>query len=131
MVNLSQIEQLLTQSGLGLASVFESFPDMVFVVDRDERILFVNQIAARAMGGNADDLVGRRQGDLFRPDLAARHSLAIQHVFHTGETVVTEDQQDLHRRQVWIDTRLVPFRDPAGTIVAVVGIIKPQQGGLD
>jgi PAS domain S-box-containing protein len=120
----SQIEQLLTQTGLGLSSVFEILPDMVFVVDRDERVLFVNQVAARAMGGKPEDLVGRRQSDLFHPRLAARHSLAIQHVFHTGETMVTEDQQDLHVRKVWIDTRLVPFRDPAGNIAAVVGIVR-------
>jgi PAS domain S-box-containing protein len=68
--------------------------------------------------------VGRKQSDIFRPDLAARHSLAIQHVFHTGEIVVTENQQDLHLQPVWTDTRLVPFRDPAGAIVAVVGIVR-------
>ncbi|HEX7499344.1 MAG TPA: PAS domain-containing protein, partial [Polyangia bacterium] len=124
MVDISQIEQLLTQTGLGLSSVFEILPDMVFVVDRDERILFVNQVAACAMAGKAEELVGRRQGDLFRPDLATRHSLAIQHVFHTGETVVAEDQQDMHVRQVWMDTRLVPFRDPSGNIAAVVGIVR-------
>jgi two-component system sensor histidine kinase UhpB len=124
MVDIAQIEQLLTQTGLGLTSVFEIFPDMVFVVDRDERVLFVNQVAARAIGKKAEELIGRRQSDLFSPDLAARHSLAIQHVFHSGETVVTENQQDLHVRQIWIDTRLVPFRDPSGAIAAVVGIVR-------
>ena len=48
MVDISQIERLLTQTGLGLSSVFEIFPDMVFVVDRDETVLFVNAVAARA-----------------------------------------------------------------------------------
>jgi PAS domain S-box-containing protein len=124
MVDIAQIEQLLTQTGLGLAAVFEILPDMVFIVDRDERVIFVNQGAARALGGRAEDLVGRHQRDIFHPDLAVRHSLAIQHVFHTGETVVTEDQQDLNVRQVWIDTRLVPFRDPSGNIAAVVGIVR-------
>jgi PAS domain S-box-containing protein len=124
MVDIAQIEQLLTQTGLGLSSVFEILPDMVFVVDRDERVIFVNLVAARAMGGKPEALVGRTQSDLFRPDLAARHSLAIQHVFHTGESVVTEDQQDLDVRRVWMDTRLVPFRDPSGNIAAVVGIIR-------
>jgi two-component system sensor histidine kinase UhpB len=124
MVDIAQIEQLLTQTGLGLASVFEILPDMVFVVDRDERVIFVNQVASRALGGRAEELVGRHQRDLFHPDLAVRHSLAIQHVFHTGETVVTEDQQALNVRQVWIDTRLVPFRDPSGNIAAVVGIVR-------
>ena len=124
MVDIAQIEQLLTQTGLGLASVFEIFPDMVFIVDRDERVIFVNQVAARALGGRAEEIVGRHQRDLFHPDLAVRQSLAIQHVFHTGETVVTEDQQDLNVRRVWIDTRLVPFRDPSGNIAAVVGIAR-------
>ena len=124
MVDIAQIEQLLTQTGLGLSSVFEILPDMVFVVDCDERVIFVNQVAARAMGGKPEELVGRKQSDLFRPDLAVRHSLAIQHVFHTGETVVMEDQQDLTVRQIWLDTRLVPFRDPSGNIAAVVGIVR-------
>ncbi len=124
MVDIAYIEQLLAQTGLGLASVFEIFPDMVFVVDQEERVLFVNQVAARAMGGKAEDLVGRRQSELFRPDLAGRHSEAIQHVFRTGEVVVTENQQDLHVHPVWIDTRLVPFRNPSGAIVAVVGIVR-------
>ena len=124
MVDIAQIEQLLTQTGLGLTSVFEIFPDMVFVVDRDERILFVNQVAAHALCAKPEDLIGRRQSELFHPDLAARHSLAIQNVFRTGETVVTEDQQDLHIRPTWIDTRLVPIRDSAGAIAAVVGIVR-------
>jgi two-component system, NarL family, sensor histidine kinase UhpB len=124
MVDISQIEQLLTQTGLGLSSVFEILPDMVFVLDRDERILFVNQVAARFLGGKAEHQVGRKQSELFHPDLAERQSLAIQHVFHTGETVVTEDQQDRPLRRAWFDTRLVPFRDPSGNIVAVVGIVR-------
>jgi PAS domain S-box-containing protein len=124
MVDISQIERLLTQNGLGLSSVFEIFPDMVFVVDPDEIVLFVNAVAARALGRAPADLVGRKQADLFSPALAARHSQAIQHVFRTGEAVFTENQQDLHLRPVWIDTRLVPFRDPTGTIAAVVGIVR-------
>jgi PAS domain-containing protein len=53
MVDIVQIDQLLTQTGLGLTSVFEILPDMVFVVDHDEHILFVNQVAARALGAKA------------------------------------------------------------------------------
>jgi len=124
MVDIVQIEQLLTQTGLGLSSVFEILPDMVFVVDREGRVIFVNQAAARAMGAKAEEVVGRQQGELFAPDLAARHSMAIQHVFETGENLVAEEQQDLHAHKVWIDTRLVPLRNPAGNIVAVVGIAR-------
>jgi two-component system sensor histidine kinase UhpB len=124
MGDIAQLDQLLAQQGVGLTSMFEMLPDMIFVVDQEERILFANQVAARALGGAPEQLVGKKQGDFFAPALAARHSQAIQQVFRTGEAVVTEDQQDLHRRPVWIDTRLVPFRDPSGAIVAVVGIVR-------
>jgi two-component system sensor histidine kinase UhpB len=124
MSDIGQIEKLLATGGRGLASVFDLFPDMVFLVDRDERILYVNQVAARALGAPAAEVVGRRQSDFFAPGLAARHSQAIQEVFRTGQTVMTENQQDLHQQPVWIDTRLLPFRAPDETIMAVVGIVR-------
>jgi two-component system, NarL family, sensor histidine kinase UhpB len=124
MTTIAEIEELLKQTGLGLASVFEIYPDMVFVVDRDERVIHVNRVAARALGRKPEEVVGHYQAELFRSDLGARHSIAIQHVFSSGESIVTENQQDLHLGPVWIDTRLVPFRDPSGTIMAVVGIVR-------
>jgi two-component system, NarL family, sensor histidine kinase UhpB len=123
-MDIAQIDQLLARTGLGLASVFEILPDMVFVVDQEERILFLNQVAARALGRKTEQILGKKQSEFFTSELGARHSEAIQRVFRTGETVVAENQQDLHRRAVWIDTRLVPFRDFGGAIVAVVGIVR-------
>jgi two-component system, NarL family, sensor histidine kinase UhpB len=128
MLDIAQIEKLLAESGRGLASVFEVMPDMVFIVDREERVLYVNAQAARALGGKAADMIGRKQSELFGSPLAARHSATIQQVFRTGEMLVTENQQDLHTTPVWIDSRLVPFRDPGGTIVAVVGIVRDVTG---
>jgi two-component system sensor histidine kinase UhpB len=124
MLDIAQIGKLLAETGRGLASLFEIIPDMVFAMDREERILYVNEIAAQAMGGKPTDLVGRKQRELFLPALADRHSAAIQQVFRTGEILVTENQHDLHRKPVWIDTRLVPFRDAGGRVVAVVGFVR-------
>src|SRR5664279_1837563 len=124
MVTIAEIEELLRRTGLGLASVFEIYPDMVFVVDRDERVIYVNRVAAEALGRKPEEFVGRAQAEFFRNGLGAPPSIAIKHVFDSGEPVVTENQQDLHLRSAWIETRLVPFRDPAGAIVAVVGIVR-------
>ena len=124
MLDIAQIEKLFAETGRGLSAAFEVIPDMVFIVDRDERVLYLNEVAARALGGRVADLVGRTQADIFGPALAARHSQAIQHVFCSGEILVTENQQDLHLQPVWIDTRLVPVRDPSGVVVAVVGIVR-------
>ncbi len=124
MLDIVQLEQVLAAAGHGMTSAFEVIPDMVFIVDREETVLYVNQVAARALGKSPTELVGKRQGDLFGPALAARHSRVIGQVFRTGEMMVTENQQDLHVRPVWIDTRLVPLADAAGTVIAVVGIVR-------
>jgi PAS domain S-box-containing protein len=124
MTELSGIEELFAQSGFGCASVFEILPDMVFIVDAQERILFVNQVAARALGKPAKDIVGQLQTAMFHPSLSARHSEAIQRVLKTGQPLFTENQQDLHLRPVWIDTRLVPFCNPEGEVIAVIGIVR-------
>jgi two-component system, NarL family, sensor histidine kinase UhpB len=104
--------------------MFEIFPDMVFVVDRTERVLFVNHVAARALGRRPEQVVGKKHGEFFTPELAARHSADIQRVFADGETMVTEEQQDLYRRTLWIDTRLIPLRVPGGDVIAVLGIVR-------
>lgn len=124
MVDFSEIEHLLSQSGFGLFSLFELLPDMVFVVDREERILFINKTAAQALGKKPEEFLGRTQSAFFEPELAARHSRSIQLVFRTGEVVVREEQQDLHLKPVWIDTRLIPFRGPDGDVLAVIGVIR-------
>jgi PAS domain S-box-containing protein len=105
-------------------AVLEIFPDMIFVVDQEEHVLHANALAARAVGGTLDEIVGRKLNTLFPPPLAERHSRFIQQVFRTGEIVVTETHQELHQTPVWIDTRLVPIKAPDGEVRAVVGIIR-------
>jgi PAS domain S-box-containing protein len=124
MTDIAHIDHLLAQTGLGPTSMFEILPDMVFVVDREERILFVNHVAARALGRRPEQFIGKKQAEFFAPDLAARHSAAIGRVFEDGETVVTEEQQVLHLHPVWIDSRLIPLRVPGGDVIAVVGLVR-------
>jgi two-component system sensor histidine kinase UhpB len=124
MAVLHDLTQYLGQPEGPLAAMIEMVPDMVFVVDRDERILHLNTMAARSVGGTVEQLIGRTQGSLFPPALAQRHSHVIQQVFRTGDVVQTESQQDLHNRALWIDSRLVPIKAADGRVAAVLGIIR-------
>jgi hypothetical protein len=47
MTTIANIDQLLDQTGLGFSSVFEIIPDMVFMVDREEAMLYVSSLAVR------------------------------------------------------------------------------------
>jgi two-component system, NarL family, sensor histidine kinase UhpB len=124
MATIHDLTKYLGQPDGPLGAVVEMFPDMVFVVDREERILHINTLAARSLGGTAEQFIGREQSTLFAPTLGARHSQFIQQVFRTGEIVVTETHQELHDAQVWIDARLVPLKAADGEVRAVVGIVR-------
>lgn len=124
MAVLHDLTQYLGQPEGPLAAMIEMVPDMVFVVDQDERILHLNTMAAQTMGGTVQELIGRTQGSLFPPALAQRHSNLIQQVFRTGEGVQTESEQTLRGRALWIDSRLVPIKAADGRVAAVLGIIR-------
>lgn len=123
-MDTAHIDHLLAPIGGGLASVLEVLPDMVFVVDRDERVLFVNQVAAKALGRRPEQFLGKKHSEVFAPELSACHSSAIQRVFGNGEALVMENQQALPLHATWVDTRLVPLRNPGGDVVAVIGIVR-------
>jgi two-component system, NarL family, sensor histidine kinase UhpB len=124
MAAISNLTEYLSKADGLLGAVIEIFPDMVFVVDQEERVLHLNSLAARGLGGTPDAFIGRPLKALFPPPLAERHSHFIQQVFRTGEIVVTETHQELHQSPVWIDTRLVPIKAPGGEVRAVVGIVR-------
>jgi PAS domain S-box-containing protein len=124
MATISDLTEYLGKPDGPLGAVLEIFPDMVFVVDQEERILHVNTLAARSLGATPDKLIGRKLGTLFSHAMAERHSHFIQQVFRTGEIAVTETHQELHKTPVWIDSRLVPLKAADGEVRAVVGIIR-------
>jgi PAS domain S-box-containing protein len=124
MATIADLTEHLGKRDGSLGAVLEIFPDMIFVVDQEERVLHANALAARALGGTSDEFIGRKLNTLFPPPLAERHSRFIQQVFRTGEIVVTETHQELHKTPVWIDSRLVPLKAAGGEVRAVVGIIR-------
>jgi two-component system, NarL family, sensor histidine kinase UhpB len=124
MATINDLTKYLGQPAGPLGAVIEIFPDMVFVVDREERVLHLNTLAARALGGTPGQFIGREQRELFGPTVGERHSRFIQKVFHTGEIIVTETHQELHDKPLWIDSRLVPLKTADGEVQAVIGIIR-------
>ena len=124
MPTIPDLAEYLGQPDGPLAAVVEMFPDMVFVVDREQRILHINTLAASSLGGKPEQFIGRKQNTLFAPSLGTRHGEFIERVFRTGEIVVTETHQELHDTPIWIDARLVPLKAASGEVRAVVGIIR-------
>jgi two-component system, cell cycle sensor histidine kinase and response regulator CckA len=100
----------------------ETAEDHIFVVDREDRIEYVNPAGARQHGAVPEQLIGRRRADLFPPDVASRQGRHLRQVFETGAPLYVEALNVYGGREVWLGTSLTPIRNDTGGVRAVLGV---------
>jgi PAS domain S-box-containing protein len=128
-LEIDPVFNLLTESRLRLReseeryrTLAESAQDFIFIIDREDRIRYVNSFAARAVGRTRDDLTGRSRTELFPKGESQRQRTNIIRVLVSGEPLTIESSLTLPSGVRWYDTRLVPVRDRAGAVAGVMGI---------
>ncbi len=117
-----QAEERLRQSEELYRGLAEAAHDMIFVIDRDDAVVYVNSYAAAQLGTTPEQLEGRRREHLFPPSTAEHQAHFIDRVFATGQPTFSESLAQFGEQQVWIETRLVPIRDAAGHVNSVLGV---------
>jgi PAS domain S-box-containing protein len=115
-------EEALRDSEELYRTLAETSPDMIFVVDREGYIRYVNSVAARQFSASADALLGRRLDEVYDPQTAQQHMDAILEVIRSGKTLYHETVDHLPGGSRWIDAHLSPVQNRAGEIVAVQGV---------
>ncbi|MBN2368883.1 MAG: PAS domain S-box protein [Vicinamibacteria bacterium] len=119
-----EAEEELRASEARLRTLLEASPDMTFLIDRDERVIYANPAAARLFNEVPERIIGRKQFDLFAYKDAMRHSVSLQRVLRTGKPFRIESPASTREHDLWIDTQLVPFTDAHGNVVSVLGIAR-------
>lgn len=101
----------------------EAARDMIFIVDAQGVVRYVNSFAARQFGKRPEELVGQRQSSLFPPDAAEVHVRNLHKVLKSGEPLYAEEETPFPEiGNVWLGTWLVPIRDQQGQATAVMGV---------
>ena len=120
-IERSQVDSALRKQREELETIFDSAPVMIWIKDRENRIVRVNRPAAEAMGLQKHQLEGRPIAEFF-PDDADRYYQDDLEVIQSGKAKLnirgrlrTSDGED--RRLV---TDKLPFRDHDGNVVGVV-----------
>ena len=100
----------------------ETSPDMIFVIDAADRVQYVNGRAARQFDKTPEQIIGRLRTVIFPPGMAESQAPDLERVFNLGESQSSESSIIFPGGQQWLETRLVPLRDQAGNISAVMGV---------
>ncbi len=100
----------------------ETSPDMIFVIDRQDKVQYVNNLAARQFGKTPEQVIGKERTELFPPGIAENQALGLQQVLNSSEPFSSESQIAFPGGHLWLETQLVPLLDEAGKVGAVMGV---------
>ncbi len=106
--------EALRQSEEKYRTLVESAGEVIVVLDESGLFVFMNHIAAKILGGNPDDFVGKSVWDLFPKEFADRHVEAVRHVIRSGQATVVENQTVVGGTTRWFRTRITPLKGAAG-----------------
>jgi PAS domain S-box-containing protein len=110
------------QSAEALQIIFDSVPACIFYKDKENRFLRVNRAFADMMGMPREQLEGRSIFDLYPREQAEAFWKDDQDVIASGKpkTNIVEPVQ-IKTEERWVQTDKVPYRDPQGHIIGVIG----------
>lgn len=100
----------------------EASPEMIYLIDQEGYIKYVNSIAAANLKLDVKKIIGKQLKEIFPPDIAHSHLTIIKKVFDTKEKIHSEIEEMFPTGKIWIDVRLSPVIDNNGNVVAVLGI---------
>ncbi|QJW85323.1 PAS domain S-box protein [Ramlibacter terrae] len=96
-------------------------PAMVWLKDRDGRILQLNHRAASMSGLSVEEARGRLVSELF-PEEAAMYAAEDREIFATGKPLpsIVEQAVDADGRVLWLQSDKVPCFGADGSVIAVM-----------
>ena len=128
-----RIEADLQRSLLLLDNVINSTTDLIFVKDRNLRILLCNQAYAAALGRARDELLGHTdiENGLSRERVQGNPGKGIRGIVESDRRALAgdivrspHDVAEVGGRRLVFDTIKQPLRDADGQVVGVVGIAR-------
>jgi len=121
-IRFRKIESSLRESEKRYRTLAEAAQDMIFIIDRDDYVQYVNNFAAEQFGRKPQDIIGRNRGELFPSGVSDRQRHFLQKVFETGKPIHVEDRIVFPDKEMWVSSSLVPLVGGAGEVNAVMGV---------
>jgi PAS domain S-box-containing protein len=112
----------LAESEERFRAAIDHFPGTFAIYDTDRRLQFVNATGLARARRREDELLGRREEDVFRPDVVAAYLPVRERAFETGETQRVEWSRPGPSGDRTFIAIFVPLKDDRGHTRQVLGI---------
>ena len=100
------VQDALRQSESLYRTLAEASNDLIFVIDRNDRVEYVNGYAASLMNKPVDQIIGSPRHILFPPEVAKTQKKALEMVFETGTSIRTGGSLTFAGQTHWFENVL-------------------------
>jgi PAS domain S-box-containing protein len=102
--------------------IAEAAHDMIFQIDRNDIIEYVNASGAKQFGKKPEDLIGKPREMMFPGYISKRQGDSLKKVFVSGSPLYFANEIPFPKGRMVLDTWLVPIKDKTGDVKSVFGI---------
>lgn len=117
-------QESLQQTNSILRSVIESTPDAIFVKDFQGRYAIANSAFAELVEKPNAEIIGKKDTELFPPELAAKFIEDDRRIMTAGECLTYEENVSKTGGRETMLTTKSPWQDAEGNIIGVIGIAR-------
>ncbi len=117
-----RVEDALVESEKRMRAILDNANSVFFIIDRQERYIFVNREWERLFHKSYQDVVGKLTTEVLPAELAEGFHRSSQAVFDSGEAIHREQRLPLADGIYTHLTQKFPLIDSSGTMYALCGI---------
>jgi PAS domain S-box-containing protein len=117
-------ENALRESEAKYRTLVESAGEAIATIDAGGAITFMNETAAKRLGGTPRDFVGKTMWDLFPKNFADRQAANVQEAIKTGRPANLTELTSVSGRLRWYNTTIEPLRNSAGEVTAAMVVAR-------
>jgi len=117
-----QAEEAIRESEAKYRLLAETSPEMIYLVDIDGNLQYLNDTAARQFHTAPGRLVGKHLSAIFPPHVAQNHLEALRKVAAERRVLCRELVEEFPSGTVYIEFRLTSVIDSNGQVTSVLGL---------
>jgi len=127
-LNRRKAESALVASESLYHTLADAAHDMVWIKDRDGRFTYFNRYAEDILGEDPEDFIGKRNADVYIPDVASRHDEHEAGAGERGQPVYFEELTGFMHRSLWTANWLVPIKGDDGQTTSMMCVVRDIDG---
>ena len=121
-------EELLSQSEQRYRALAEASHDMIFMIDREDRITYVNSYASSQLGMKSENIIGKPRAQWFETSNSEEMRTHLTQVFNTDKPDYLESEIVFLHSSLYLSTWLIPIKGQNGPVDAVLGVSRDISG---